>query len=117
MLKRIYKRILRKLHLPTSQLERLKTRLTINNISSGPFIKEGKMCPNTNALAMKLSVETFTNSKDVRKQLNQNGVTNTELCFFYLLFDMPAITSKTSFRNVLSKLRTAVDELILEKSE
>ena len=117
MLKEIYKRILKKLNLSNSQLEVLKGRLTIDNISSGPFIKEGKMCPNTNALAIKLDIDMFANSKDVRKQLNQSGVTNVELWFFYLLFDIPAVTSKVFFRNALSKLQAAVNELIFEHSE
>jgi len=116
MLKKLYKRIIRKLNLSVEQLKILKSRLTADNICCGAFTKDDKMCPNTNALAIKRGIERFESEQQVRVYLNNNGITNQELYPFYLLFDLPAMLSKKLFIKRLTILQHAIDELIQGKS-
>jgi len=47
MLKSLYKRILGKLALNDEQLKILIKQLKSDNICTGPFVDDGKKCPNT----------------------------------------------------------------------
>ena len=113
MLKNIYKRILQKLNLSHEQLLELKGRLKSGSISIGPFMTGSKMCPNTNALAIKLNRDRFSSNGEVRKLLNGFGISNPELWMFYLLFDLPALFSKNMKDKNLRVLQSAIDEMIL----
>ena len=112
MLKKLYKRIRRKLCLSQTELERLRDKLTKDNVCIGPFQDNKMMCPNTNALAIKHRVDYFSDTAEIRKYFHQYKVTNAELWMFYILFDIPAKLSKSFAEKSLSVLRTAVDECI-----
>ena len=114
MLKKLYKQIVTKLNLSQTELEKLRDKLTMENVCAGPFQNDKMMCPNTNALAIKLDVKHFSNDTEIRKYFNQNGITSMNLWMFYILFDLPAMFSKSFTKKSLSVFKTAIDELIFE---
>ncbi len=109
-LKKLYKRILGKLNLSPVELRKLKKKLQLETIATGPFQKEEKMCPNTRALSIKLNTEQFGDNKVIRKYFNQNGITNIELWLFYLLFGLPAKFSKSFAEKSLATFKAVVVE-------
>lgn len=111
----LYKHILRKLDLSVVQLEKLKGKLTTENICKGPFLSGNKMCPNTTALAIKQGVDAFQATGQVKGLLKEYRVNRVELWIFYAVFDIPALTSKNFFENALVLMRSAINELIQEK--
>lgn len=115
MLKRLYKRIIRKFELTENQLRELRDRLTAENICKGPFVQEEKNCPNTTALAIKENIGKFKVSDEVGPLMTRYGVKKIELWTFYALFDLPAMLSEGYFSKSLSMLRGAIDELIQEE--
>ncbi|MBI2639282.1 MAG: hypothetical protein HYW90_00105 [Candidatus Sungbacteria bacterium] len=115
MLKRLYKRIIRKFDLSKGQLRELKDRLVEENICKGPFVRGEQNCPNTTALAIKEKVGKFKVSDEVGQLMVKYGVRRIELWIFYVLFDLPAILSEGYFRKSLASMRNAIDELIQEE--
>ena len=116
MIKALYKRILKKLNLSKDQLMVLKERLASRNICKGPFLRDGKMCPNTTALAIREGREKFQKADEVMELLKRYHIGRTELWIFYALFDIPAMVSERFFKKALKDMRNAVDDLIREKS-
>lgn len=112
MLKRLYKRIIKKFGLTEDQLKELKSRLVEENICKGPFVQGEKNCPNTTALAIKENTGKFTVSDGVKALMTRYGVKRIELRAFYMLFDLPAMLSERYFRRSLAIMRNAVDELV-----
>ena len=117
MIKRLYKRVIRKFDLSVDQLRELKRRLAPENICKGPFVQGEKNCPNTTALAIKEGVDRFKMADEVKKLLAKYGVTNVELRTFYVLFDIPAMISERFFEQKLQKMKRTIDELIYEKQQ
>lgn len=115
MIKRLYKRIIRKFALSEAQLKELKTRLIPENICKGPFVQGDKNCPNTTALAIKEGMGKFTVSGKIKKLMKEYGVKRIELWAFYAAFDIPAILSENYLLKSLKEMRDAIDELISEK--
>lgn len=117
MIKKLYKRILKKLNLPADQLQELKNRLTHESICKGAFVQGEKNCPNTTALATKEGVDKFREANEVKKLLAKYGVGRIELWTFYVIFDLPAMISERFFERRLREMRHTVDELIKSKSD
>lgn len=117
MLKRLYKRIIRKFGLTENQLKELRDRLTSENICKGPFVQGEKNCPNTTALAIKEKVGKFRVSDEVGQLMARYGVRKIELWTFYTLFDLPAMLSEEYFRKSLATMRNAIDELVQERGK
>ncbi|MBI2627189.1 MAG: hypothetical protein HYW77_03010 [Parcubacteria group bacterium] len=115
MIKQLYKKIIRKFDLSEQQLGELKGRLVPENICKGPFVQGEKNCPNTTALAIKEGVGKFTVSGGVKKLMKKYGVKSTELWLFYAVFDIPAIFFEKYFRKSLTKMRDALDGLVIER--
>ncbi|MEK7208033.1 MAG: hypothetical protein AAB699_00615 [Patescibacteria group bacterium] len=114
MLKRLYKRIVRKFGLTKDQLRELSGRLVEENICKGPFVQGEKNCPNTTALAIKENVGKFRVSDEVKALMVRYGVERIELWTFYVLFDLPAMLSERYFKKSLVMMRDAIDELVQE---
>ncbi len=108
----LYRRILKKLNLSRDQLFELDQRLNANEICAHSFIGNQKMCPNTTALWIKQGKQPLTNSRQVKSELRQHGITGIELIPFYLVYDVPSILSKNMFKSKLKTLRSAVEELL-----
>ncbi len=117
MLKRLYKRIVRKFNLNRDQLRELRDRLVSENICKGPFVQGEKNCPNTTALAIRENVGKFTVSDEVKALMTRYGVKRIELWAFYVLFDLPAMLSERYFRKSLAIMRDAIGELVQEGGE
>jgi len=115
MIKRLYKRIIRKLNLSEDQLKELKSRLLPENICKGPFVQGEKNCPNTTALAIREGAGKFKTSGEVKMLMMKYGIKNIELWMFYAIFDLPAILSEGYFRKSLAYMKSGVDDLIAEK--
>jgi hypothetical protein len=109
MLKYLYKKILRELRLSQGQLSILKNKLNTDTICAGPFIDGYKMCPNTTALSIKLNRNL--NKGDVKSLLKTNGVSDLQLKLFYIIFDTPAMISKSYFQKSLQTMQQAISEL------
>ena len=109
MIKFFYKRIIKKLNLSRDQLEELKSKLSPDNICAGPFIFEGKMCPTTTALALKIHCSEFTDASKVRAQFRSFGINRADLLFLYIVFDFPSMFSERFFRYSLEQMKYAVD--------
>lgn len=108
----IYKKILMKMNLSKNELLILKKKLTGRNICYGPFVKDGKMCPTTTALSIKLKKVRFEKNRDVSKNLRKIGINKLYLWLFYITFDLPAMVSRKFFKNRLRDFRKVVDDLI-----
>jgi|SRR3989338_5766127 len=111
MLKSLYKQILGKLALSDEQLKILIKQLRSDNICAGPFVKNGKKCPNTMALNIKIGRNSLVANKEIRRLLNQHGVGSFDLWRFYLLFDFPARLSDRWFVMLKDKLIEAAKDL------
>ncbi len=111
MVRFLYKRILKKIDLSQEQLAELSQKLTPENICAGPFLKDGKMCPNTTALGLKAG-KNFSDTREIRTLFKQYGIGKFELAVFYLFFDIPALLSKRLFEKSLESLRAAAKQLM-----
>lgn len=107
----IYKRILLKINLSKNDLLELKRMLNVKNTCSGPFIEKNKMCPVTNALALKNNIDIFKSKDKVHKQLKKYNINKLELYLFYLFFDLPTIFSRNLFKKGLNNLKEVVNGL------
>jgi hypothetical protein len=116
MLKQVYKHILKKLNLSQKQLEILSNSLAVENICAGKFIREGKACPNTTALKIKLDEQQILRNEEACRLLRTFGVSRFDLALFYLLFDIPALVARRVSENQLETFRTAVKELWHEQT-
>ena len=112
MMKLLYKRIIRKFRLSKAELNTLYIKLSLENICAGPFIEGSKMCPNTQALQIKLN--RTLKPEEVKFLLNREGISSVELWIFYLLFDLPSKISNRIFINNLTKLKESIKELETE---
>ncbi len=116
MIKWIYKRIIRKIDLPKNQLIELNKRLLSENICKGSWVEGEKNCPNTTALAIREDVGRFKVDSGVKQLLlKKYRVSSVELWIFYVIFDIPAMISQRFFEKSLTSMKTAIDELILER--
>lgn len=113
----IYRRILERIDLSKSDLQKLRKKLRKENICCGPFLKNGKMCPTTTALSIKLRARKFKSNKIVSKKLKELGIGGTLLKLFYLTFDLPAMFSQKFFDNSLRDFQKVVDSLIKERNK
>jgi len=108
MIELLYRRILKKLKLNNFERNQLKEKLTTSNICKGPFLKNGKMCPNTTALAIKERVNAFQSTDQVKAVFKHYGISKFDLWLFYALYDVPALMSERLFDRLLQKLRNTV---------
>ena len=98
--------------LSKKELLNLKKELKEENICSGPFVKNNKMCPTTTALSIKLKAGKFKNGEFVSKKLKELDISKLRLSIFYLTFDLPAMISQKYFRKCLINFQKAIDVLI-----
>lgn len=112
MIRFFYKRIIRKLNLSPEQLRTLQNRLVPEAICNGPFFKEGKMCPSTTALSLKLEQARLDDKTEILKQFRSFGISRFDLNLLYLVFDLPAIISDRFFRYSLQEMKLAIDEML-----
>ncbi len=115
LLKNIYQNNIRALDLSKKQLETLKGRLLPNKVCYGPFIKDGKMCPTTTALSIKIRDRKFRDNSEIKIILRKSGIKKINLWIFYILFDIPSMLSERFFKNALNDLKEVINELIREK--
>jgi hypothetical protein len=104
----LYRKILNKINLSDQEVLILKKKLTTNKVCSGPFIKNGKMCPVTTALSIKLKRKRFSGKKEIQESLDKIGVSRIRLWLFYLVFDLPSLISKRIFKRNLETLKKSV---------
>lgn len=112
----IYRKILERIGLSRKELYTLRNRLREENICYGPFVKNGKMCPTTTALSIKLKVGTFKENAIVRRRLKEADIPKYLLILFYLSFDIPSMLSHSFFVHRLREFRSVVDDIIEKKN-
>jgi hypothetical protein len=110
MLTWLYTRILKKLNLSSGQMQSLSEKLADGAVCVGPFQKDGLLCPNSSALALKLGRQAFTNAGEIRRLLKRHGVSAVELWAFYVLFDIPSLLSNSTRKKLVATLTVVAKE-------
>jgi hypothetical protein len=100
--------------LSKDELTELKSRLEPSNICTLQFFEDGKMCPNTTALAIKEGKEKFSGKQEVKDLLRRHGITKVELWIFLFLYDLPALISQRYFKESVRDFKSVIDKMILE---